>query len=104
MYEIRKGDTGRVFSVQVLGADGLPVSLVGVTSVAFVMTHKVDGRVITGVATIVDAALGKLSYTFALGQTDKVGVYLVKFVATFSGGKVETYPTCGGVELEVCPA
>lgn len=104
MYEIRKGDTHRSFSVQVLGADGLPVSLVGATGAVFRMRHKVDGRIITGTATIVDAALGKLSYSFEAGQTDKVGLYEAVFLVTFAGGEIETFPTCGGVEIEVCAA
>ncbi len=106
VYEIRQGDWGRTLSVELINADGsrfegLPPS----TTVIFEMVCKLNGTKVSGAAAV--AASDRVSYTFANGDTQKVGRYDAVFVATYPGGAVETFPTCSdpqdGLVVEVCP-
>ena len=57
---------------------------------------KVDGAV----ATITDAANGKVEYSWQQGDTDEVGLFEVWFVATYSDGEI-TIPNAGNKPIEI---
>jgi hypothetical protein len=70
----------------------VPVNLTG----AAVRFHMQD---VTGVtadldqpAVIVNAAEGRVSYTFTAPQTATAGWYLGEWQVTFAGGAVQTFP------------
>jgi len=106
VYEIRQGDWGRTLTVQLINADGLPFEgLPPSTTVLFEMVCKLNGTKVAALAAV--AASDKVSYTFAKGDTQKVGRYDAVFVATYPGGATETFPTCSdpqdGLFVDVCP-
>ena len=57
---------------------------------------KIDGRV----ATIVDAANGRVKYDLQEGDTDTIGVFETWFVAVFSDGEFSA-PSSGNRPIEV---
>lgn len=91
-FYVKKGDTLPTVLVQLTDSTGDYLVLTGAT-VRFKMkpagggSYKVDAA-----ATITDALLGKVSYTFTSTDTDTVGDYYVEWVVTLSG-TTQTVPT-----------
>jgi hypothetical protein len=61
------------------------------------------GPVITGPATIEDAAKGLVEYLPAVGTTNVPGTYNGVFVVEFQDGSIATIPTVGYVTLQITP-
>ena len=91
-FYVKRGDTLPTVLVQLTDATGDYLNLTGAT-VRFKMKpagggdYKVDAA-----ATVVDAALGKVSYTFTSVDTDTVGDFYVEWIVTISG-TTQTVPT-----------
>jgi hypothetical protein len=49
----------------------------------------------------VNAATGQVSFTFSAAQTGTVGQYMASFVATLSGGAIQTAPADGYLSISV---
>lgn len=63
--------------------------LTGATQVAHI--RKPDGTVLTKTATATDALNGAWSATWAVGDLDQPGRYLVELQVTFAGGLIQTF-------------
>jgi len=91
-FYVKKGDTLPIVLVQLTDATGDYLNLTGAT-VRFKMRPAGGGDYqVDAAATIVDAATGKVSYTFTADDTDTVGDYFVEWIVTI-GGTTQTVPT-----------
>lgn len=100
-FPIRAGDLLPILVTQatfVDPADGRskPMDFTGWTGITFKMT---------GPRTIVAAAsgdnLGTLSYAWVSGDTNAPGLYKGWFFGVSPEGKPQTFPTVGGLEIEI---
>jgi hypothetical protein len=57
--------------------------------------------IIDGTADIQDAATGEVWYVFESEETAEAGTFRAEFEATFSDGRVETFPTEGYTLIEI---
>jgi len=87
----KKGDTAPAVAEQLLDGNGVPVVLSG-ASVKFLLWIVGEAAVhVSATATITDAALGKVSYTPTSTATDTVGIGLIEWQVTYSGGLIQTF-------------
>lgn len=87
IHRRKKGDRAPALTLQALDLAGDPLDLTGATSPVFLMrllgasANTVD----RATATVVDAATGVVSYSFAAGDVDTPGTYRAEFEVTLSG-------------------
>lgn len=109
---IKQGDTKPLVAT-LEDANGL-VNLAGVTSVVMRMKSLVAGsghvpiagtcdilQSVDGNGRIVDK--GKVSYSWATGETDVAGVYGLEWVLTDAFGKTQTFPNDRPFSFEIIP-
>jgi hypothetical protein len=97
----KKGDTAPAVAEQLFDGLGAPVVLTGATVRFRAWAPGAATAEVDAVATITDAALGKVSYTPVSADTDTIGQYLVDWKVTFGGGAVEKFPNSDWQKLEV---
>jgi hypothetical protein len=97
---LRRGDAGSVIE-QTLRRNGVAANLTG-ASVRFIMAPA-PGQPpkVNAPATIVDAAAGRVSYTWTAADLDTPGRYVAEWQVTFSGGAIETWPTGRYIRIQV---
>lgn len=72
----------------------LPVNLSGGASVKFQMRGPEDRYYrVNAACALVDAVNGKVSYTWAPGDLEVPGDYIIQFEVTFPGGRIQTTAT-----------
>lgn len=74
--------------------NGSPVNLTGKTVVFRMVKANNDVKIAAGVATIVSAANGQVSYEFTADDVDTAGVYYAWWIVTGSG-KPDHFPHDG---------
>jgi hypothetical protein len=87
-----KGDTAPAVQEQLKDGNGDPVNLAGAAVRFRAYAPGAASAEVDAVATITDAALGKVSYTPVAADTDTIGAYQVTWKVTFSGGAIEKFP------------
>lgn len=74
--------------------DGTPMNLTSASSVNLTMTLDEETEpTVNGTCTIVDAALGRVQYSWGDGETDIPGMYMIEFQINFSSGAIVTVPS-----------
>lgn len=100
-FVIKRNDTRPIFKAQLTQTDPtgattnqVPVDLTTATSVKFYMrlTPNTGILEVSGTAAIVDAATGKVSYTWIAADTDTAGQYLAEFEVSWGTDK-QTFPS-----------
>ena len=97
-FSMSVDDTSPAIQVTCQDSSGTAVSVAGASEVRFKMqtqdkvTDKVNN---TANTSIVDGAAGIVKYDWQTGDTDTAGVYLAKFIITYSDGTIETFPNAG---------
>jgi hypothetical protein len=97
-FEMSKDDTSPILEVTCKTKAGVVVPVTGASNILFEVltqdkaTTKVSNNTNTS---IVDGAGGIIDYTWQVGDTDTVGVFLARFRVTFSDGSIETFPNAG---------
>lgn len=91
-YEVRNADTQVPLASTLTDRTGAPVDLTGAT-VSFRLVDWMGTSVLNAAATIVTPSAGKVSYTLQAADTARATTYRGKWVVTFSGGGVQTFPT-----------
>lgn len=104
-FAIKQNDTSPAFSSTLEAPAGTPVDLTGAT-VQFKMTNRTTAAVKVDAveATIVDAAAGKVSYSWAVGDTDTPGFYNAEWIVTFANGQRRTFPAADYLVVHVWAA
>ncbi len=94
-----KGDILPVLTAALQNADGTPIDLTG-AAVALIIETRQDVETVR-VATVTDAALGLVSYTWVAADSATRGTYRVRWRVTFAGGAMTTVPNDGDLVLRV---
>lgn len=97
---LKQNDT-KVALKAVLENESGAVDLTNATTVRFLMSDFSYQTVIDGTADIQSAINGEVWYVFSYGETATAGVFKAEFEATFSDGRVETFPTEGYITVEI---
>jgi hypothetical protein len=98
---LKQNDTSPAVRSQLFDGLGLPVNLTG-ASVLFMAWFPGDAAVkINAAATLVDAALGIVSYTPTAPNTDTIGDLMAEWQVTFGGGAKETFPNGEWLKVRV---
>jgi hypothetical protein len=102
-FFIKQNDTSPALEGICRDGLGSPVDLTG-ASVVFNMRVKPAGavKVSTGTMTAVGSAVnGRQQYVWTASDTDTAGTYEGEVQATFSNGKIRTFPPDGYFEVVV---
>ena len=102
VFYIKQANTLPVYTDTLTDASGNVINLTGAT-VTFHMTNMFAGNVVNATATIVNAALGQVSYSWQSGDTSIPGTYSAEWAVVFSGGSQETFPLTGYRTIEILP-
>lgn len=104
-FSIKRGSRGPILEAELLDSRGEPVDLSTAETVSLRMTSANGKRVAVaaGVCAVVSASEGKISYTWADGDTNHTpGLYHVEFTAT-RAGVPERVPSRGFFVVEITP-
>ena len=97
VHKIKQGDTARVFQ-DTLTIDGEAMDLTG-ASVAFVMMNVCSGEAQRGTASIISATAGTVRYQPTTTNVATVGRYRAEWEITYVGGKIQTVPEEGYIDI-----
>lgn len=101
MFVIKQFNTLPSLEATLLDSNGIAVNLTG-ASISFSMRSLDDEtNVVTGDAFILNAALGKVVFQWAAGNTDVSGAYIAEFDVTFSNGGKESFPNSDYIQINV---
>ena len=106
-FSIKRNDLLPALEVVLRDADGDPVDLTSATGCVFHMRDEADEvlKITGGTCNInADPTTGKVTYvwgTKALTDTDTAGVYYGEFEVTWTGGKLQSFPSIGYVDIEI---
>ena len=93
--------------MRIKAGDTIPITadlnadLTGATVVCRVMHAPTGVFLLTGAATVTDAATGLVSFDLTAGQTADAGAYFVEWVVTFAGGDVQRFPGSSYQEIVI---
>lgn len=82
------------------GSSATAIDLTG-TTVRFLMRDGAGAVRVNAAATVVSAEAGTVSYAWAAGDLDTVGVYSVEWQITYSGSRTLTVPAAGYDKIRV---
>lgn len=94
IFHIKRNDTSPSIEAVLSDSNG-PVNLTGAT-VNFYMANLVSGA-----ATITDAAAGEVRYDWQAGDTTKLGYHLAEWEVVYADGKKETFPNDGYSTIKI---
>ena len=99
---MKKGDLLPDVTTQLIGPDGNPLNLTGVTSVTF-LVRTVSGRLLVNrAASIVEPATdGRVRHAWVAGDTDTIGTHNVEWRVVYPGAKPMTIPSRGYDQIEI---
>lgn len=106
-FSIKRNDLLPVLEAILKDADDKPVDLTDATGVVFHMreeeteTLKIDG--IDGTFDS-NRTTGKVSFAWRTNgnkDTDTSGIFLGEFEVTWTGGKIQTFPSQGYISIEI---
>ncbi len=74
------------------------------TGIMFRMANEATAALkVEAAGAIVDPATGEVVYQWVDGDTDEVGKYRAEFVVTYADEREETFPSKGGIAIEITP-
>ncbi len=106
-FTIKRNDLLPVLEAILKDAEDKPVDLTLATGVVFHMREEDAGSLkIDGVDGAIDAnpQTGKVSYVWVSNgtkDTDTSGLFLGEFEVTWTGGKIQTFPSKGYISIEI---
>lgn len=101
----RQGDTAPNITATLFDDAGVAVVLTGSTCVLNMRNQltKVE-TIVSGACTLVNAALGQVSYAMQAADTAASGIFEFEFLVTTAGGAKTSYPNGRFLILNVFPA
>jgi hypothetical protein len=103
-FTIKRNDLLPVLEAILKDADGNPVDLTNATACDFHMRlESTQAMKITDGSCTFDAdrLTGKVSYPWTGTDTDTEGVFLGEFSVTWTGGKEQSFPSTGYINIEI---
>lgn len=100
VFYIKQNDTSPSLRATLIDGDGDAVNLTG-ASVRFHMRDASGTTKVDAVASIITAASGIVQYSWAVGDTDTVGVFAAEFEVTYSDTSVGTFPNNGYITVKI---
>ena len=91
-FTIKQGDRLPILTATLLDQDDSVINLTGVTGVNFKFRLKGSTSVTTRPASITDAALGQVEYTWQTGDTDTPGLIFAEWQIDYGSGQFMTVP------------
>jgi len=91
MIEVNLNDTRPIDVTLTHGSNPAPLS----GAIAFVATQRDGINIVSGSGSIVDGDAGQARYEPAAGDFDVEGAYDMRWVVTYTGGAVESFPAEG---------
>lgn len=103
-FEIKAGDRYPSLETVLLDGDGEPTNLTDALTVELTMSLKDYPRtVVLNQAAASFEVDGSVSYEWADGDTDVVGLYVVEWTVTWAPGVTSTFPSKGFDKVRVTP-
>lgn len=103
-FTIKRNDLLPALEVVLRDADGNPVDLTNATSCVFHMRNTDDKtmKVTDGPCQFdSDRTTGKVTYAWSGTDTDTAASFVGEFQVTWSGGKIQTFPSIGYIDIDV---
>jgi len=103
-FTIKRNDLLPILEAILRDANENPVDLTDATGVVFHMREEAGAamKITDGLAAIgSNPAAGQVSYAWQTDETDTSGIFLAEFEVTWTGGKIQTYPSKGYISVEV---
>lgn len=91
VFFLKQGDTNPVITATLIDQNQQVANLTG-ASVKFRMTNSFYGNVVNATATIVNATLGQVSYSWQTDDTNSTGTFSCQWYVVYSGGAQESFP------------
>lgn len=101
MFTIKQYNTAPALEATLVDYLGVPVPLTGCTVQFAMRSRDNQNLVISGVASVVDAPTGKVSYQWGVSDTNTSGSYYAEFVVTYANGRKESFPNGDYIEVHV---
>ena len=105
-YYIKQGDAGVTMLVTLQNADGTAINLTAATVTFHCgMEGDPDNPIVEAAATVVNAATGRVSYTWKAVDTAEAGTYAAEFQLSWAVGTViRTVPSkAGAFKVVIAP-
>ena len=101
-FFIARGDRLPSIVATLTDAAGTPVDLSGATvQFRFRMARSEDAATVAAAQVLTPATAGKVQYDWGASDTQTAGAMLAEWLVTFAGGRQQTFPNQGYVEIEV---
>lgn len=103
-FTIKRNDLLPIFEAVLKDAEGNPVDLTNALSCVFHMRDEssVSLKIEDGVCAFnADRSTGKVFYEWAGTDTDTSGVFLGELSVTWTGGKIQSYPSIGYINIQI---
>ncbi|WP_176222087.1 BppU family phage baseplate upper protein [Tuberibacillus sp. Marseille-P3662] len=99
-FKIKQNDT-KIALKAVLENESGAIDLTGATVRFLMSNYSRSENIIDGLGDIKDAVNGEVWYVFSYDETDQAGIFKAEFEATFSDGRIETFPTEDYLTIEI---
>ena len=101
---MKQGDTGPALTATLYNPDSSVANLTGATVKLNVRPFRGGTALIDhGTVTLLDAANGRVSYTWQVADTANSGTFYVEWEVTYASGTVTTYPNDRSAILNIVP-
>jgi hypothetical protein len=101
VYSISQRDHGEKITSTLMGADGNPANLTGATVYFSVSAGEDYPRIVHGLATIIDAVGGRVSYTWQPLDTRRSGTYRGVWDVTYADGSQQSFPNDSYITVNI---
>lgn len=100
-FTIKQGDLLPAISASLTDSTGAAVDLTGASAAFVLRSSTAAAPVVNAAATVTAATAGKVSYSWATGNTGTAGDYQAEWIITFPGGGKQTFPSVGYTSVSI---
>jgi len=102
-FKIKRNDTKPFLAVQFTDSTGSAIDLTNTSSISFNMATNDNAftSVLSGNATITGSATGNIEYQWQASDTNRSGLFLGEFEATFNDSSILTLPSDNSLVIKI---